>query len=66
MYQQYINGKLVNGLGKPMDVIDPSNGEVVGTVGCANAAQAQQALDAAEAAFKTWSKPRCRLVSIGC
>ena len=40
MYQQYINGKLVDGLGKPLDVLDPSTGEVVGTVGSANAAQA--------------------------
>lgn len=56
MYQQYIGGKLVTGLGKPLDVLDPSNGEVVGTVGSANAAQAQQALDAAAEAFKTWSK----------
>ena len=47
MYQQYIGGKLVTGLGKPLDVLDPSTGEVVGTVGSANAAQAQQALDAA-------------------
>ena len=45
MYQQYINGKLVDGLGKPLDVLDPSTGEVVGTVGSANAAQAQQALE---------------------
>ena len=50
MYQQYINGKLVDGLGKPLDVLDPSTGEVVGTVGSANAAQAQQALDAQLAA----------------
>ena len=56
MYQQYIGGKLVTGLGKPLDVLDPSTGEVVGTVGSANAAQAQQALDAAAEAFKTWSK----------
>ena len=47
MYQQYIGGKLVTGLGKPLEVLDPSPGEVVGTVGSANAAQAQQALDAA-------------------
>ena len=56
MYQQYIGGKLVTGLGKPLDVLDPSTGEVVGTVASANAAQAQQALDAAAEAFKTWSK----------
>ena len=56
MYQQYIGGKLVTGLGKPLDVLDPSTGEVVGTVGSANAAQAQQALDAAAEACKTWAK----------
>ena len=56
MYQQYINGKLVDGLGKPMDVLNPATGEVVGTVGCANADQAKQALESAAAAFKTWSK----------
>ena len=47
MYQQYIGGKLVTGLGKPLDVLAPSTGEVVGTVGSA---------DAAAVAFKTWSK----------
>ena len=56
MYQQYINGKLVDGLGKPLDVFDPSTGEVIDTVGCANAEQTKEALDAAAKAFKTWSK----------
>ncbi len=56
LYKQYINGKLVDGLGKPMDVYDPSTGEVVGTVGCATKEQAEEALNAAAEAFKTWSK----------
>ena len=56
MYQQYIGGNLVDGQGKPLDVLDPATGEVVGTVGSATAQQTQQALDAANAAFKTWSK----------
>lgn len=56
MYQQYINGKLVDGLGKQMDVFNPATYEIIGTVGTANAEQAQQALDAAAKAFKTWSK----------
>ena len=56
MYKQYINGKLVDGAGKPMDVYNPATGEVVGTVGCADAAQTREALKAAEEAFKTWSK----------
>lgn len=55
MYKQYINGKLVDGLGKIMDVYDPATGEVVGTVGCATAEQTKEALSAAAEAFKTWS-----------
>ena len=55
MYQQYIGGKLVTGLGKPLDVLDPSTGEVVGTVGSANAAQAQQDQRWREA----WCVPEC-------
>ena len=44
MYKQYINGCLVEGKGRPMDVINPATGEVVGTVGCANAEQTEEAL----------------------
>ena len=56
MYKQYINGKLVDGQGKAVDVINPATGEVIGTVGCATADQAKEALNAANEAFKTWSK----------
>lgn len=56
MYKQYINGKLVDGLGRKTDVYNPATGEVVGTVGCADAEQTKQALEAADKAFKTWSK----------
>lgn len=56
MYKQYIDGKLVDGLGSPRNVLNPATGEVAGVVGCATAAQAAQALDAAAKAFKTWSK----------
>lgn len=56
MYKQYYDGKLVDGLGKPMDVINPATGEVVGTVGCATAEQAREALAAAERAQKAWAK----------
>lgn len=56
MYKQYINGRLVEGKGRPMDVINPATGEVVGTVGCANAEQTEEALQAAAAAYKTWSR----------
>lgn len=56
MFKQYINGKLVDGKGKTAEVYDPSTGEVIDTVGCADAEQAKEALDAAAEAFKTWSK----------
>ena len=56
MFKQYINGKLADGLGKVAEVYDPSTGEVIDTVGCANAEQAKQALEAAKDAFATWSK----------
>ena len=56
MYKQYINGRLVEGKGRPMDVINPATGEAVGTVGCANAEQTEEALQAAAAAYKTWSR----------
>ena len=59
MYQQYIGGKLVTGLGKPLDVLDPSTGEVVGTVASANAAQAQQALDAAVETLRGMASVPC-------
>ena len=56
MFKQYIDGKLVDGLGKPKNVLNPATGEVAGVVGCATAGQAAQALEAAARAFKTWSK----------
>ena len=55
MYKQYINGKLVDGLGKVMDVYDPATDEIIGTVGCATVEQTKEALLAAKEAFKTWS-----------
>ena len=55
MVKQYINGKLVDGCGKVMDVYNPATGEVIDCVGCANSEQTQGALLAAEEAFKTWS-----------
>ena len=56
MYKQYYDGRLVEGLGKPMDVINPATGEVIGAVGCATANQAREALAAAERAQKAWAK----------
>ncbi len=56
MFKQYINGKLTDGKGKIAQVYDPSTGEVIDTVSCANAEQAKEALNAAASAFETWSK----------
>lgn len=56
MFKQYINGQLVDGKGRVMEVYDPATGEVVDTVGCANAEQTKEALAAAEEAYKMWSR----------
>lgn len=56
MYRQYYDGKLVEGLGKPIEVINPATGEVVGTVGSATARQAKEALAIAARAQKIWAK----------
>lgn len=56
MYKQYINGKLVDGAGKIAEVFDPSTGEIIDTVGCADAKQTKEALTAAKEAFQTWSR----------
>lgn len=55
MYKQYINGKLVDGNGKLLEVYNPATDELIDTVGCADAEQTKEALKAAEEAFKTWS-----------
>ncbi len=56
MFKQYINGKLVDGKGRVMEVIDPATSEIIDTVGCANAEQTEEALQAAKNAYKIWSK----------
>ena len=55
MVKQYINGKMVEGQGKPMPVYNPATGEIIDTVGCATAEQAKEALLAAQAAQKKWA-----------
>jgi len=56
MYRQYINGRMVEGKGRPLEVLNPATGEVVGIVGTATADQAKEALESAQKAFRTWSK----------
>jgi len=55
MFKQYINGQLVEGKGKAIDVIDPATDSVFETILGATGAQAVEALEAAREAFKTWS-----------
>ncbi len=56
MFKQYINGKLVDGKGRVLDVYNPATSELIDTVGCADIEQTKEALTAAEEAFKSWSK----------
>lgn len=56
MYRQYIDGRLVEGEGRPLNVLNPATGEVVGVVGSATAGQTEEALESARRAFPVWSK----------
>lgn len=56
MFKQYIDGRVVDGNGEKKPVYDPSMGEIIDYVSCADKAQASAALNAASEAFKTWSK----------
>lgn len=55
MFQQYIDGKLVDGQGKPFSVINPATDGVVETLNAASPAQVQQALESAKRAFPAWA-----------
>lgn len=55
MIKQYINGNLVVGQGRKMDIYNPANGKIIESFSSANAAQAAQALEAAQNAFGAWS-----------
>lgn len=55
VYQQYINGKLVEGQGDLMEVHCPANGELVGTVRAASLEQTREALRGAKEAFRPWA-----------
>ena len=54
----YINGQWVtpvNG-GKPFDVVNPANEEVIGTISLCDEADAIRAIEAAHAAFDSFSR----------
>ncbi|WP_080872930.1 NAD-dependent succinate-semialdehyde dehydrogenase [Oceanobacillus timonensis] len=51
----YINGKWVDGKDS-LEVRNPSNGEIVGTVPRVGKEEVDQAIDAAENAFQSWSR----------
>ena len=55
MYKQYINGKLVDGQGEVVKILDPSDNTVITELATASAKQCEEALAAAQAAFKPWA-----------
>lgn len=59
--QMYINGEWVYAVGEGThNVINPANGEVVGTVTYGDGRDAAKAIDAAHKAFKGWARQTAR------
>ncbi|MBY5982755.1 MULTISPECIES: gamma-aminobutyraldehyde dehydrogenase [Halomonas] len=54
-YSLLINGTLCQGKGAPLDVLDPTNHEVLCTLNEATSEQVEEAVTAADAAFTSWS-----------
>ena len=55
--QLYINGEWTPGAsGRMLPVVNPANGNEIGTVACAERADLDRALEAAEQGFKAWRK----------
>ncbi len=59
-FNQYINGRSIEGRGRPFEVANPATDEVIATLGAADEAQTIEALQAAQDAFKTWSRTPLR------
>ncbi|MBB4612044.1 aldehyde dehydrogenase family protein [Novosphingobium taihuense] len=55
LYPNLINGELVT-TASSLDVVNPANEQVIGSVPACGAAELDRAVAAARAAFKTWSK----------
>lgn len=56
MYKQYYDGRLIDGEGIIVNVLDPSDGTIIDIVKSATAAQTNEALETAHASFKGWAK----------
>jgi succinate-semialdehyde dehydrogenase/glutarate-semialdehyde dehydrogenase len=56
LFQQYINGRCVEGKGNPLDVVNPATEEPIAALNAADESQTIEALEAAQAAFKSWSR----------
>lgn len=56
MYRQYINGKLTEGKGELMNVLNPADNTILEALTGASAEQCEEALNAAQAAFKPWAR----------
>ena len=55
--QCYVNGEWIDAdSGETLEVTNPSNGSVIGTVPKLGAAETARAIDAAEVAFRSWRK----------
>ncbi|MCZ2257395.1 NAD-dependent succinate-semialdehyde dehydrogenase [Sporosarcina sp. G11-34] len=52
----YINGEWVGKDLEKLEVVNPANGQVVGTVPIGGEAEANEAIDSAHEAFQTWSQ----------
>ena len=55
--QCFIGGQWVNAdSGETMDVVNPANGEIIGTMPVAGASETRRAIEAADAAWPAWRK----------
>ena len=55
MYQCYVDGRLIDGRGPELKVINPGNEELAGTVMMINKSQAQETMLSAQQGFEYWS-----------
>jgi succinate-semialdehyde dehydrogenase/glutarate-semialdehyde dehydrogenase len=56
LYAHYMNGDAVQGAGKTLNVLNPGNEQLAGSLQAATKEQAEEALQSAQRAFPEWSK----------